>query len=157
MMLMESTWMEKSWGEGATVRDVQQHRSPQQPLTKLVPHLAKEPQQGGFKSQVCSAFISIGFSGSLWDGQLEPRALLEIRADSHLTETQLKVAPAEEQHGQLLQELAHGTLGPINREAPHPGDVQDRHKGIHKTPPPQRRVIYSHREQTMGNRDCRKV
>lgn len=122
----------------------------QVPLTKLAPHLAKKPQQGGFKSQVCPAFISISFSGSLWDGRLECRALLEIRADSHLAKTQLKVAPVEEQHGQLLQELAHGTPCPIARGAPHPGDMQDQHKGIHKTLPPQRRVIHSHTEQTMG-------
>lgn len=122
----------------------------QVPLTKLAPHLAKKPQQGGFKSQVCPAFISISFSGSLWDGRLERRALLEIRADSHLAKTQLKVAPVEEQHGQLLQELAHGTPCPIARGAPHPGDMQDQHKGIHKTLPPQRRVIHSHTEQTMG-------
>jgi len=108
MMLMESMWTEKSWGEGATVRDVRQQGSPQQPLAEPVPHLAQEPQQGGFKGQVCSAFIFIGFPGSLRDGWLEPRALLEIRADSHLTETQLKVAPVEEQHGQLLAELTRG-------------------------------------------------
>lgn len=111
MMLMESMWMEKSWGEGATVRDIQQQHSLQQPLTKPVSHLAKEPQQGGFKIQVCSAFISIGFSGSFWDGRLEPRALLEIRADSHLTKTQLKVAPAE--HRKLLQELTRGNPAPL--------------------------------------------
>lgn len=156
MMLMESMWMEKSWGEGAAVRDVREQRSPQQPLTEPVTHLAKEPQQGGFKSQVCSAFISIGFSGSLQDGRLEPTALLEICADSHLAKTQLEVAPVEEQHGQLLQELTHGIPGPIARDAPHPGDVQDQHKDIHKTLPPQRRVIHSHTEQTMGKGELQK-
>lgn len=95
------------------MRDTQQQHSPQQPHTEPASHLAKEPQQGGFKGQVCSAFISISFSGSLWDGRLEPRALLEIRADPHLAKTQLKVAPVEEQHGQLLQEAVHGTPGPI--------------------------------------------
>lgn len=93
--------MEKSWGEGAAVRDIRQRRSPQQPLTEPVPHLAKEPQQGGFKGQVCSAFISISFSGSLRDGWLERRAFLEIRADSHLAKTQLEVAPGDQQHRQL--------------------------------------------------------
>lgn len=155
MMLMESMWMEKSWGEGAAVRDVREQHSPQQPLTEPASHLAKEPQQGGFKSQVCSAFISIGFSGSLQDGRLEPTALLEICADSHLAKTQLKVAPAEEQHGQLLQEVTHGTPGPIARDAPRPGDVQDQHKGIHKTLPPQR-VIHSHKEQTIGKEGLQK-
>lgn len=101
MMLMESMWMEKSWGEGAAVRDIRQRRSPQQPLTEPVPHLAKEPQQGGFKGQVCSAFISISFSGSLRDRWLERGALLEIRADSHLAKTQLEVAPGDQQHRQL--------------------------------------------------------
>lgn len=120
MTLMESMWMEKSWGEGAAVRDVREQHSPQQPLTEPVSHLAKEPQQGGFKSQVCSAFISINFSGSLQDGRLEPTALLEICADSHLAKTQLEVAPAEEQHGQLLQELTHGIPNPIARDAPPP-------------------------------------
>lgn len=91
--------MEKSWGEGAAVRDIRQQRSPQQPLTEPVPHLAKEPQQGGFKGQLCSAFRS--FSGSLWDAWLEPRAFLEIRADSYLAKTQLEVAPGEQQHRQL--------------------------------------------------------
>lgn len=103
MMLMESMWMEKSWEEGASVRDVQLQHSPRQPLTKPIPHLAKKPQQGGFKSQGCFTFASIGFSGSLRNRWLQPRALLEICADSHLAKTQLKVAPTEEQHGQLLQ------------------------------------------------------
>lgn len=102
------------------MRDVREQHSPQQPLTEPVSHLAKEPQQGGFKSQVCSAFISINFSGSLQDGRLEPTALLEICADSHLAKTQLEVAPAEEQHGQLLQELTHGIPNPIARDAPPP-------------------------------------
>lgn len=122
MMLMESMWMEKSWGEGATVRDLRQQRSPLQPLTKPAPHLAKEPQQGGFKGQVCFAFISISFSGSLRDGRLEPRALLEIRADSHLAKTQLEVTPGEQQH---RQELALGTPGPVTRDFPYPRDVWD--------------------------------
>lgn len=139
MMLMESMWMEKSWGEGATMKNVREQRSPQQPLTKLVPHLAKKPQQGGFQSQVCSAFVSIIFFGSLRDGRLEPRALLEICADSHLAKTQLKVAPVGEQQGQLLQELAHGTPGPITRDVPLLGDRQDQHKGTYKTLPPQKK------------------
>lgn len=101
-----------------------------------MPHLAKEPQQGGFKGQVCSAFISISFSGSLWDRRLEPKALLEIRADSHLTKTQLEVTPGKQQHRQLWQELALGTPGPVTRDFPYPKEMWDQHKGTHKTPLP---------------------
>lgn len=119
-------------------------------------HLAKEPQQGGFKSQVCSAFVSISFSGSLWDGRLEPRALLEIGADSHLAKTQLKVASAEEQHGQLLQELAHGTPGPIARDVPSPW----RHAGPAQEHPQDTATLKkgaSLPHRAWGNRHCRKV
>lgn len=39
---------------------------------------------------------------------------------------------------------------------PRPGNVQDQHKDIHKTLPPQRRAIHSHTEQTMGKEGLQK-
>lgn len=139
------------------MRDIQQQHSPQQPCTESASHLAEEPQQGGFTGQVCSAFISISFSGSLRDGWLEPRALLEICADSHLAQTQLKVAPVEEQHGQLLQEAVHGIPSPITRAAPRPRTHRSSTKTSTRQRHPEEGCFSPTQSRPRGHGHCRKV
>lgn len=92
------------------MRAGQRQQSPQNPHRSRA-YLAKEPQQGGFKGHICSVLTAISLARSRREGGLEARALLQVRADSHLPEAQLEVAPAERQHGQPLHEPAEPAAG----------------------------------------------